>query len=213
MDFPLNFKGTKVLITGHTGFKGSWLTLWLLRLGAKIIGYSLPPDTKPSLFELLNLKREIVHIEEDIRNYKYLEGVFQEFAPEIVFHLAAQPLVKRSYLEPRLTYETNVMGTLNVLEAIRKTESVRVCIVVTSDKCYENKEWIYGYREKDPLGGDDPYSSSKACAEILTQAYRKSFFSSTNLRKTHQVVVATVRAGNVMGGRRLAGRQTHSRLY
>ena len=184
------FSGKKILITGHTGFKGSWLTLWLVNLGAEVIGYSLEPPTKPNLFEILRLEKEITHIIGDVRDGEKLKNVFKKYKPEIVFHLAAQPLVRVSYKEPKLTYETNVMGTLNPLEAVRETESVKVVIVVTTDKCYENKEWFYGYREVDPLGGYDPYSSSKACVEILVNSYRNSF----------QLPVATVRAGNVIGG-------------
>ena len=190
MDFLKNFSGKKILITGHTGFKGSWLTLWLVNLGAEVIGYSLEPPTKPNLFEILQLEKEITHIIGDVRDGEKLKNVFKKYKPEIVFHLAAQPLVRVSYKEPKLTYETNVMGTLNLLEAVRQTESVKVVIIVTTDKCYENKEWFYGYREVDPLGGYDPYSSSKACVEILVSSYRNSF----------QLPVATVRAGNVIGG-------------
>jgi len=196
----MNFEGKKILITGHTGFKGSWLTLWLIKLGTKVIGYSLEPPTKPSLFEILNLKEKIVHIIGDIRDEEKLKNIFKKYKPEIVFHLAAQSLVRFSYKEPKLTYETNVMGTLNILEAIRETKSVRVVIIVTSDKCYENKEWVYGYRENDPLGGYDPYSSSKACAELVVEAYRNSFFNPKNYGKEHQVALASVRAGNVIGG-------------
>ncbi|MCD6489459.1 MAG: CDP-glucose 4,6-dehydratase [Thermodesulfobacterium sp.] len=196
----MDFAKKKILITGHTGFKGSWLTLWLIKLGAKVVGYSLEPPTKPSLFEILNLKEKIVHIIGDIRDEEKLKNMFKKYKPEIVFHLAAQPLVRVSYKEPKLTYEINVMGTLNVLEAIREIKSVKVVIVVTSDKCYENKEWFYGYREDDPLGGYDPYSSSKACVELLISSYRNSFFNPENYGKTHQVALATVRAGNVIGG-------------
>ncbi|MDF2954019.1 MAG: Nucleoside-diphosphate-sugar epimerase [Thermodesulfobacterium sp.] len=196
----MDFTEKKILITGHTGFKGSWLTLWLIKLGAEVIGYSLEPPTKPSLFDVLNLKERIVHIIGDIRDEKKLKDVFKNYEPEIVFHLAAQPLVRVSYKEPKLTYETNVIGTLNLLEAVRETQSIRVVIVVTSDKCYENKEWFYGYREIDPLGGYDPYSASKACVEILVSSYRSSFFNPESYGKTHQTSVATVRAGNVIGG-------------
>jgi len=184
------FSKKKVLITGHTGFKGGWLSLWLVKLGAEVIGYSLEPPTKPNFFEALELDKKITHIIGDIRDAKKLLSVFKEHQPEIVFHLAAQPLVRLSYKEPELTYETNVMGTLNVLEAVRKTGSARVVIVITSDKCYENKEWFYGYREIDALGGYDPYSSSKACVEILVSSYRRSF----------GLPLATCRAGNVVGG-------------
>jgi len=197
----VDFAEKKILVTGHTGFKGSWLTLWLTKLGAKVVGYSLEPPTKPSLFEILNLKEKIIHIIGDIRDEEKLKNIFKKYKPEIVFHLAAQPLVRVSYKEPKLTYETNVIGTLNLLEAVREIQSVRVVIVVTSDKCYENKEWFYGYREIDPLGGYDPYSASKACVEILVSSYRNSFFNPESYGKTHQTSVATVRAGNVIGGR------------
>jgi len=196
----VDFTGKRILVTGHTGFKGSWLTLWLTKLSAEVIGYSLEPPTKPSLFEILNLKEKIIHIIGDIRDEEKLKKILKKYKPEIVFHLAAQPLVRVSYKEPKLTYETNVIGTLNLLEAVRETQSVRVVIVVTSDKCYENKEWVYGYRESDPLGGYDPYSSSKACTELLVSSYRNSFFNPENYGKTHQVALATVRAGNVIGG-------------
>jgi CDP-glucose 4,6-dehydratase len=190
----------RVLITGHTGFKGSWLSLWVTELGANVIGYSLEPPTEPNLFESVNLMDKITHIIGDVRDEKHLISVFEKYQPEFVFHMAAQPLVRTSYKEPRLTYETNVMGTVNVLEAVRKTKSVRVCVIITSDKCYENKEWVYGYRETDPMGGYDPYSSSKGCAELVTAAYRKSFFNPEDYGKTHNVALSSVRAGNVIGG-------------
>ncbi len=194
------YKGKKVLLTGHTGFKGSWLTLWLKQLEAEVIGYSLEPPTDPSLFEILNLEKEIIHVIGDIRNEKKLKETFEKYKPDIVIHMAAQPLVRYSYMNPKETYETNVIGTLNVFEAVKETETVRVVINVTSDKCYENKEWVYGYRENDPMGGYDPYSSSKGCAELLTSAYRNSFFNPENYGKTHNVALASVRAGNVIGG-------------
>ena len=194
------YKNRKVLITGHTGFKGSWLSLWLTELGAKVIGYSLEPPTKPNLFEATNLKDKITHIIGDVRDEEYLTSVFEEKQPEFVFHMAAQPLVRLSYKEPKLTYETNVMGTVNVLEAVRKTNSIGVCVVITSDKCYENKEWVYGYRETDPMGGYDPYSSSKGCAELVTAAYRRSFFNPDDCVGNHGVALSSVRAGNVIGG-------------
>jgi len=184
----------RVLITGHTGFKGSWLTLWLKMMGAKVLGYALEPNTDPSLFNVLNLHKDIDHIIGDIRDFEKLREVITEFKPEIVFHLAAQPLVRLSYREPRLTYETNMMGTVNLLEAIRQTKSIRAVVNVTSDKCYENKEWVWGYREIDPMGGYDPYSSSKGCSELITAAYRNSFFKNT------ETAVASARAGNVIGG-------------
>ncbi|KAA0257627.1 CDP-glucose 4,6-dehydratase [Deferribacter autotrophicus] len=194
------YEGKKVLLTGHTGFKGSWLTLWLKQLGAKVIGYSLEPPTKPSLFETLQLEKEIIHIIGDIRDEEKLKKVFKEYKPDIVIHMAAQPLVRYSYINPKETYEINVIGTLNVFEAVKETGSVKVVINVTSDKCYENKEWVYGYRENDPMGGYDPYSSSKSCAELLTSAYRNSFFNPKDYGKTHNVALASVRAGNVIGG-------------
>jgi len=194
------YKNKKVLVTGHTGFKGSWLSLWLLELGANVIGYSLEPPTQPNLFETLSLNKKLIHIIGDVRDEKKLSSVFKKYQPEFVFHLAAQPLVRLSYAEPKLTYETNIMGTINVLEAIRKTDSVRVCVVITTDKCYENKEWIYGYREIDPMGGYDPYSSSKACAELIVSAYRNSFLNPKDYGKIHNIALSSVRAGNVIGG-------------
>jgi len=194
------YKNKKVLITGHTGFKGSWLSLWLTELGANVIGYSLEPPTKPNLFESINLKDKITHIIGDVRDEKHLFLVFEKYQPEFVFHLAAQPLVRISYKDPKLTYETNILGTVNVLEAVRKTKSIEVCIVITSDKCYENKEWVYGYRENDSIGGYDPYSSSKGCAELIVAAYRNSFFNPKKYGKTHNVALSSARAGNVIGG-------------
>jgi CDP-glucose 4,6-dehydratase len=194
------YKGKKVLVTGHTGFKGSWLSLWLTELGANVIGYSLEPPTQPNLFETLSLDKKLIHIIGDVRDEKKLSSVFEKYQPEFVFHLAAQPLVRLSYAEPKLTYETNIMGTINILEAVRKTNSVKVCIVITTDKCYENKEWIYGYREIDPMGGYDPYSSSKACAELIVSAYRNSFFNPKDYGKIHNIALSSVRAGNVIGG-------------
>jgi len=194
------YKNKEVLITGHTGFKGSWLSLWLTELGAKVIGYSLKPPTEPNLFESVNLKDKITHIIGDVRNEEHLISVFEKYQPEFVFHLAAQSIVRFSYKEPKLTYETNVMGTINVLEGLRKSKSVKACIIITSDKCYENMGWFYKYREKDPMGGYDPYSSSKGCAEIVTSAYRRSFFNPEAYGKTHKVALSSVRAGNVIGG-------------
>jgi len=193
------YRGKKVLITGHTGFKGSWLSVWLTELGANVIGYSLEPPSEPNMFETLNLKRKVTHIIGDIRDEDYLLSIFKKYQPEFVFHLAAQPIVRFSYEEPKLTYEINIMGTINVLEAIRKTKCVRVAIIVTSDKCYDNKEWIYGYRESDPMGGYDPYSSSKGCVELVVSAYRNSFFNSEN-SNNQKVALSTVRAGNAIGG-------------
>ena len=193
------YKGKRVLVTGHTGFKGGWLSLWLKELGAEVLGYSLEPPTSPNLLEAIRLDNKIVHILADIRDEQNLLYVFDDFQPEFVFHLAAQPLVRLSYKEPKLTYETNIMGTINLLEAIKKTDSVRVVVNITSDKCYENKEWVYGYRETDPMGGHDPYSSSKGCAELVTSAYRSSFFNPERYNE-HKVALSSVRAGNVIGG-------------
>ena len=190
------YKGKRVLVTGHTGFKGSWLMSWLIDLGAEIIGCSLEPPTQPNLFEVMRLENKIVHITGDVRDEGYLKKIFNKYKPEFVFHMAAQPLVRLSFREPKLTYETNIMGTVNVLEAVRLTKSVKVCMVITSDKCYENKEHDIGYRETDPMGGFDPYSSSKGCAELVVSAYLRSFFSSGE----DHAVISSVRAGNVIGG-------------
>lgn len=189
------YKGTTVFVTGHTGFKGSWISLWLSDLGANVVGYALDPPTDPSAFEAMRLAERIVDIRGDVRDGDALTTAIAEHQPSIVFHLAAQPLVRASYEQPHLTYETNVMGTVNVFEAVRCTDSVRAVVNVTSDKCYENREWVYAYREIDPMGGYDPYSSSKGCAELVTSAYRRSFFSAEDA-----ALVASVRAGNVIGG-------------
>jgi CDP-glucose 4,6-dehydratase len=187
-----------VLITGHTGFKGGWLSLWLKGLEARVTGYSLEPPTKPSLFESIGLADKVTHVIGDIRDEHNLVSTFEKYKPEFVFHLAAQPLVRLSYREPKLTYETNIMGTVNVLEAVRKTSSVKVCIIITSDKCYENRESLHAYREIDALGGYDPYSSSKGCAELVINAYRRSFFNGHG--KAHGIALSSARAGNVIGG-------------
>lgn len=192
------YHGKRVFITGHTGFKGSWLALWLVQMGAIVKGFSLKPNTSPSHWKLLDLDIESVYA--DIRNRNTLEQELKMFNPDIVFHLAAQPLVRHSYKNPFETYETNVLGTLALFEACRKTESVKAIINISTDKCYENKEWLWGYRENDRLGGYDPYSSSKACSEIMTSSYRRSFFNIDKFGKTHNVLLATVRAGNVIGG-------------
>ncbi|RMF26836.1 MAG: CDP-glucose 4,6-dehydratase [Chloroflexi bacterium] len=199
--FPLStfWRGKRVLVTGHTGFKGSWLVLWLQRLGARIIGYALSPPTYPSLFEMARVDEGIVHITGDVLDLAHLQAVLEEHQPEIIFHLAAQSLVRYSYQHPVETYATNVMGTVHLLEAVRRAEGVRVVICVTSDKCYENREWVWGYRENDPMGGYDPYSSSKGCAELVISAYRRSFFPPDDYSR-HRVAVASVRAGNVIGG-------------
>jgi len=194
------YSNRKVFVTGHTGFKGSWLSLWLIHLGARVVGYALEPPSEPNLFSSLNLHEKLSHCPGDIRDEKRLAEVLHNYNPQIVIHMAAQSLVRRSYEEPRLTYETNVMGTVNLFEAVRRTESVRVVINVTSDKCYENKEWVYGYRETDPMGGRDPYSSSKGCAELVTSAYARSYFSLESHGQNHNVSLASARAGNVIGG-------------
>jgi CDP-glucose 4,6-dehydratase len=191
------YQNKTVLVTGHTGFKGSWLVLWLNKMGAKVIGYSLESPTEPNHMELLDL--DIVSIIGDIRDLEKLNQVFKKYQPDIVFHLAAQPLVRLSYENPIETYETNVMGTLKVLEAC-KNSKVKAIVNITSDKAYENREWIWGYRESDSMGGYDPYSSSKGCSEILTSSYRNSYFNINEYKKTHNTLLASCRAGNVIGG-------------
>jgi CDP-glucose 4,6-dehydratase len=193
------WEGRRVFLTGHTGFKGGWMALWLARLGATVRGYALDPEAEPSLFEAAHVGDVVEDIRGDIRDVSALEKAIREFQPEIVFHLAAQPLVRRSYVDPIQTYSTNVMGTANVLESIRKSSSVRAALIVTTDKCYLNREWSWGYREIDPLGGYDPYSSSKACVEILSASYRSSYFPPVR-HSDHGVALATARAGNVIGG-------------
>ena len=194
-----SWQGKRVFLTGHTGFKGGWLALWLARLGAEVRGYALDPATDPNLFTAARVGAIVDDLRGDIRDAATLQSAMRSFAPEVVFHLAAQPLVRASYDDPILTYETNVIGTARVLDAIRRSSSVRAVVCVTSDKCYDNKEWPWGYRESDPLGGYDPYSSSKACAELVSAAYRQSFFSVAKLSE-HGVALATARAGNVIGG-------------
>ena len=193
------WQGKNVLVTGHTGFKGSWLCLWLQHCGAKVTGFALPPPTQPSLFEQARVADEMISIIGDIRDLSALKNVMQQVQPEIVFHLAAQPLVRYSYQEPVETYATNVMGTLHILESIRSVDSVRAAVMITTDKCYENKEWYWGYRENEPLGGHDPYSSSKACAEVLISSYRQSYFPNHHYQE-HKTAIASARAGNVIGG-------------
>lgn len=192
MTLDTTYAGRRVLVTGHTGFKGSWLCLWLARMGAQVTGYSLEPPTEPSHFALV--RPEMRSVIADVRDHERLTAVVAEARPEIAFHLAAQPLVRRSYREAVQTLETNVLGTANFLDACRAAEGVRAAVVVTSDKCYENREWVHGYRETDRLGGFDPYSCSKACAELVTASFRNSFFADG------QTLVASVRAGNVLGG-------------
>ena len=188
------YKDKKILVTGHTGFKGSWLCLWLQKLGAEVYGIALKPNTEPNHWNLLNLNMESYIC--DIRNLVEVEKLFQIIKPDIIFHLAAQPIVRVSYENPVDTYTTNVMGTVNILEASRNIHNLKAVIIVTSDKCYENKEWIWGYRENEKMGGSDPYSSSKGCAELVTAAYRYSFFNNGN----NNTLIASVRAGNVIGG-------------
>ncbi len=190
------WNGKTVLLTGHTGFKGSWLTLWLKKMGAKVTGFSKDIPTTPSLFELADVANGINSIEGDIRNFDEIHEVIKNINAEIIFHMAAQSLVRESYVNPRETYETNVMGTVNLLDAVRDTKKTRLIINVTSDKCYENKELDRAYNEEDPLGGYDPYSSSKGCSELVTSAYRNSYFQSDN----HKISLSSVRAGNVIGG-------------
>jgi CDP-glucose 4,6-dehydratase len=187
------WRGRRVFITGHTGFKGSWLALWLADLGADVTGYALPAPTDPSLFAQARIADRITHVEGDVRDLPALQRALSDAQPEVVFHLAAQPLVRLSYDEPVETYATNVMGTVHLLEACRKVPSARAIVCVTSDKCYENREWVWPYRENDPMGGYDPYSSSKGAAELVVAAYRRSYFGKDQL-------VASVRAGNVIGG-------------
>lgn len=191
--------GKTVFLTGHTGFKGGWLSLWLQALGAKVVGYSLPPPTNPSLFEVARVAEGMTSIEGDIRDLARLAAAMAKHQPEIVIHMAAQPLVRYSYQNPVETYSTNVMGTVNLLEAVRQAGSVKAVVNITSDKCYDNREWIWGYRENEPMGGYDPYSSSKGCAELVTSAYRNSYFNPKEFDR-HGVALASVRAGNVIGG-------------
>ena len=196
MAFADLYRSKRVFVTGHTGFKGSWLTQWLLELGADVTGYALPPPTKPSMFEQIGLQGKIKHIVGDVRDLVKLSAAIAEARPDFIFHLAAQPLVRLSYEQPVETYSTNIMGTVNLLEAVRLEAKPCVVVIVTTDKCYENKEWLHGYREEDPMGGFDPYSSSKGAAELVVAAYRRSYFSDPKLG----IHVATARAGNVIGG-------------
>ncbi len=189
----------RVLVTGHTGFKGGWLSHWLASCGARVCGYALEPSTEPNLFTTASIGSVVEDIRGDTRDYEKLESTIRTFRPEVIFHLAAQPIVLRSYVDPLTTYSTNVMGTVNLLEAVRKTDCVRAVVCVISDKCYQNQEWVWPYRETDPLGGFDPYSSSKACADMICAAYRSSFFPLAHIDE-HRVALATVRAGNVIGG-------------
>ena len=196
MSFAHIYRGKRVLLTGHTGFKGAWLAEWLLSLGAEVTGFALPPPTTPSLFTQLRLSSRLRHIEGDIRDLSAVHVAIQACKPNFVFHLAAQPLVRLSYSQPVETYATNVMGTVNILEAIRLAGLPCSVVAITTDKCYENKEWVHSYREEDPMGGYDPYSSSKGAAELVIASYRRSYFSSPD----SPVKLASARAGNVIGG-------------
>jgi CDP-glucose 4,6-dehydratase len=197
---PEFWKGKSVFLTGHTGFKGSWLAIWLDSLGARVHGYALEPPTNPNMYASIGLESLIDSARGDVRDKTAIRAAMVRARPELVIHMAAQPLVRRSYAEPLETYETNVLGTANLLEAVRSCPSVRAVVVVTTDKCYENKEWPWGYRENEQLGGYDPYSSSKACAEIVAAAYRRSFFGTPGEGEGAKVSLATARAGNVIGG-------------
>ena len=190
------WRAKRVLVTGHTGFKGSWLCLWLQSLGAEVLGYALAPETEPNLFGLARVGDGMESVIANVQDGEALKAAVRRFRPEVVLHLAAQSVVRRSYEEPVETYATNVMGTVNLLEAVRGSDSVRAVVVVTSDKCYENREWEWGYRENEPMGGSDPYSNSKGCAELVTAAYRASFFADGKSR----AAVGSARAGNVIGG-------------
>lgn len=194
------WNGKNVFLTGHTGFKGSWLSIWLNQLGANVTGYSLQPPTSPSLFEKAGIKKLLNHYIGDIRDLENLKKEMIVANPDIVIHMAAQPLVRESYIDPVGTYYTNVMGTVNVLESVRSCGNVRAVVNVTTDKCYENKEWIWGYRENEPMGGYDPYSNSKGCSELITSSYRNSFFNPGKYGIEHHVSIASARAGNVIGG-------------
>ena len=196
---PQFWAGKRVFLTGHTGFKGSWLSLWLQSMGANVTGFALLPPTTPSLFEVAHVADGMQSIMGDVRDLVSLQKAMDDAKPEVVIHMAAQALVRHSYDNPVETYSTNVMGTVHLLEAVRGTPSVKAVVNVTSDKCYENREWVWGYRENEPMGGFDPYSNSKGCAELVTSAYRNSYFHPEKY-KEHGVAIATGRAGNVIGG-------------
>lgn len=196
---PSFWHGKRVFITGHTGFKGSWLSLWLQQLGAEVLGYALSPPSEPNLFDLARVDEGMDAIRGDVGDLAHLQRVITDFKPEIVIHLAAQSVVRVSYEEPVLTFATNVLGSIHLMEAVRKVGGVRAVVMVTSDKCYKNREWVWGYRETDALGGNDPYSSSKACAELVAASYRQAYFNPAEY-PGHGVALATARAGNVIGG-------------
>lgn len=193
------WKGRRVFLTGHTGFKGSWLSLWLKKLGAEVTGFALDPPTQPNLFAQAGVAQDIRSLRGDIRDYALLRGALEEASPEVVIHMAAQTVVKRGYEDPIENYSTNVMGTVNIFEALRTIKKPCVVVNVTSDKCYENREWIWGYREDEPMGGRDPYSNSKGCAELVTHSYRESFFA-PNAIDVHGIALGSARAGNAIGG-------------
>lgn len=196
---PVFWKDRRVFLTGHTGFKGGWLSLWLQALGAQVVGYALKPPTEPSLFDTARVADGMVSLDGDVRDLDGLRRAMDAHRPEVVIHMAAQPLVRYSYGHPVETYATNVMGAVHMLEAVRQTPGVRVVVNITSDKCYDNREWVWGYRENEPMGGFDPYSNSKGCAELVTSAYRSSYFHPDHFAK-HGVALASARAGNVIGG-------------
>lgn len=196
---PYFWRGKRVFLTGHTGFKGGWLSLWLQQLGAELIGYALPPPTQPNFFERARVGAGMASLMGDIRDGAKLLAAVRDAAPDVVIHMAAQPLVRRSYVDPVETYSTNVMGTVHLLEAVRQCVSVRAVVNVTTDKCYENREWLWPYRENEAMGGYDPYSSSKGCAELVTSAYRNSYFNANTFTQ-HRIALASARAGNVIGG-------------
>jgi CDP-glucose 4,6-dehydratase len=197
---PSRWRGRRVFVTGHTGFKGSWLSIWLSMMGAETMGYALDPPTEPSLFMGAGLKSILSDVRGDVRDREALSSTIRKFRPEVVIHLAAQPIVRESYRDPLGTYSTNVIGTANLFEAVRECDSIRVVLNVTTDKVYLNREWAWGYREDEALGGYDPYSASKACSELVTASYRDSFFNTKKLGITHDVAIASARAGNVIGG-------------
>jgi CDP-glucose 4,6-dehydratase len=200
MEINNNFwLGKKIFLTGHTGFKGAWLSIWLKVLGANVIGFSLPPDTKPNMFQLIEKDIDIESIFGDVRDFELVKKSIIHHKPDFVIHLAAQSIVRQSYTSPLETFQVNVIGTANILEAIRHVGSIRAAVCITSDKCYENREWIWKYRENDPMGGWDPYSASKGCSELVISSYRKSFFHTDQYDK-HGVAIASARAGNVIGG-------------
>lgn len=190
----VTFDGLKVFLTGHTGFKGTWLSIWLQKLGASVVGYSNGVPTTPSIFEICGMEKRIENITGDVRDFNLLLDTIKHHKPDLIFHLAAQPIVRYSYKNPRETFDVNVLGTVNILEAARTVDSVKAVVIVTTDKCYENMNWVYGYRESDVLGGYDPYSASKSCAELIVASYRNSFY------KNAGIALSTVRAGNVIGG-------------